>query len=315
MTTLDGRVVIITGAGRGLGRAHALLAGGLGARVVVNDLGADLRGEGADTSPAAEVAALIRARGGEAVLSGHDVSDWAQAGELIELALDTYGRLDALVNNAGILRDRTLAALSEAEWDAVVRVHLKGHAAPTHHALAYWRRRAKGGEVADASVVHTTSIAGFAGNVGQANYAAAKLGVLALSRCVSLEGGRYGVRSNAVSPGARTRITAGIDGDAAPAEGDAVPAGGEPVPAEGFDAAAPENVSPLICWLASVGCPADGQVFHCSGSEVAVVSMPRVTSRVRAEGRWTVEALAAELPGHLLTPPGIDHYAGPVSLP
>lgn len=301
MTTLDGRVVIITGAGRGLGRAHALLAGELGAHVVVNDLGADLHGEGADTSPAAEVVARIRARGGQAVLSGHDVSDWAQAGELIELALDTYGRLDVLVNNAGILRDRTLAALSEAEWDAVVRVHLKGHAAPTHHALAHWRRRAKGGEVADASVVHTTSVAGFAGNVGQANYAAAKLAVLALSRCVSLEGGRYGVRSNAVSPGARTRITAGMDDVAAPAEG--------------FDAAAPENVSPLICWLASADCPADGQVFHCSGSEVAVVSMPRVTSRVRTEGRWTVEALAGELPGRLLTPPGIDHFLGPVSLP
>jgi NAD(P)-dependent dehydrogenase (short-subunit alcohol dehydrogenase family) len=155
--------------------------------------------------------------------------------------------------------------------------------------------------VADASVVHTTSVAGFAGNVGQANYAAAKLAVLALSRCVSLEGGRYGVRSNAVSPGARTRITAGVDDVAAPAEG--------------FDAAAPENVSPLICWLASADCPADGQVFHCSGSEVAVVSMPRVTSRVRAEGRWTVEDLADELPGRLLTPPGIDHFLGPVSLP
>ncbi len=299
MTTLDGRVVVITGAGRGLGRAHALLAGELGARVVVNDLGADLHGEGADRTPAADVVAAIRAGGGEAVLSGHDVSDWGQAGEMIQLALDTYGRLDVLVNNAGILRDRTLAGMSEAEWDAVVRVHLKGHAAPTHHALAHWRARAGNGVVEDASVVHTTSVAGFAGNVGQANYSSAKLAVLALSRCVSLEAGRYGVRSNAVSPGARTRITAGM-GDVDP-------------PDSGFDASAPGNVSPLICWLASADCPADGQVFHCSGDEVAVVSMPSVTTRLRGGGRWTVAELADALPRHLLEPPDVEHFLGPVS--
>jgi len=211
--TLEGRVVIVTGAGRGLGGAHALYLASQGASVLVNDLGGDVHGEGADLTAAQRVAAEIERRGGRAAVSGHDVSSWEQARQMVTQAVDTFGQLDVLVNNAGILSDRTLANMSEAEWDAVLRVHLKGHAAPTSHALAYWRDRAKGGHEVKASVIHTTSVAAFAGSLGQANYSAAKAAVLALSRVVSLEAGRYGVRSNAVSPSARTRITTGIEDD------------------------------------------------------------------------------------------------------
>ncbi|WP_283139238.1 SDR family NAD(P)-dependent oxidoreductase [Rhizohabitans arisaemae] len=296
MPPLAGRVAIVTGAGRGLGRAHALLLAELGAAVVVNDLGGDVHGSGRDTAPAHQVVEEIRAAGGQAVADGHDVADWAGAAALIDLAVGAFGDLHVLVNNAGILRDRTLARMSEAEWDAVLRVHLKGHAAPTAHALAYWRKRAADGPIVDSSVVHTTSVAAFAGNVGQANYGSAKMAMLALSRCVSLEAGRYGVRSNAVSPGARTRITSGL----------AVPevADGE------FDAADPGNVSPLIAWLARADCPADGQVFHASGEEILVVDMPRVAARLRTDGRWTQDALDRTLPDRLTVPPGLTDFFG-----
>ncbi|MER5626916.1 SDR family NAD(P)-dependent oxidoreductase [Streptosporangium sp. NPDC002544] len=299
MSALAGRVAIVTGAGRGLGRAHALLLARLGAAVVVNDLGGDVHGAGQDTTPARQVVDEIRHAGGQAVVSGHDVADWAQAAALVGLAVTTFGDLHVLVNNAGILRDRTLAKMSEAEWDSVVRVHLKGHAAPTAHALAYWRRRAGEGAKPEASVIHTTSVAAFAGNIGQANYGAAKMAMLALSRCVSLEAGRHGVRSNAVSPGARTRITesAGLSG-------------ANEVPDGAFDPADPANVSPLVAWLAQAGCPADGQVFHCSGEEIIVVDMPRVAARLRTEGRWTLPELDRRLPEALRTPPVLDDFFG-----
>ncbi|GAA3124908.1 SDR family NAD(P)-dependent oxidoreductase [Streptosporangium carneum] len=296
MSALAGRVAIVTGAGRGLGRAHALLLARLGAAVVVNDLGGDVHGTGQDTTPALQVVDEIRHAGGQAVASGHDVADWAQAAALVDLAVTTFGDLHVLVNNAGILRDRTLARMNEAEWDSVVRVHLKGHAAPTAHALAHWRRRAGEGVRPDASVIHTTSVAAFTGNVGQANYGAAKMAMLALSRCVSLEAGRHGVRSNAISPGARTRITEGM-GTAEVAEG-------------AFDPADPANVSPLVAWLAQAGCPADGQVFHCSGEEILVVDMPRAVARLRTEGRWTLADLDRRLPDALRTPPALDDFLG-----
>jgi NAD(P)-dependent dehydrogenase (short-subunit alcohol dehydrogenase family) len=293
---LDGRIAIVTGAGRGLGRAHALYLASQGARVLVNDLGGDVHGVGADTGPAQRVVDEIVSRGGKAAVSGHDVSDWAQARQMVAQAIETFGGLDVLVNNAGILRDRTLANMAEDEWDAVLRVHLKGHAAATSHALAYWRDRAKAGHEVKASVIHTSSVAAFAGNLGQANYSAAKIAVLALSRVVSLEAGKYGVRSNAVSPSARTRITAGSDDDS---------------PASfGFDEMDPANVSPLVGWLAERDCPADSQIFHIAGSRLVVLSMPPIVHELSTHGRWTRDELDRVLPDHLIQPVSLETYLG-----
>jgi NAD(P)-dependent dehydrogenase (short-subunit alcohol dehydrogenase family) len=300
MSALQGRVVIVTGAGRGLGREHALLLGSLGASVVVNDLGGDVHGEGADLSPAQEVVQQIVGTGGSAVVSGHDVANWEQAAELIRLAVETFGDLHGVVNNAGILRDRTLANLTEQEWDAVIRVHLKGHATTTAHAMSYWREQSKAGRPVQGSLVHTTSIAAFGGNFGQANYTAAKSGIIGLSRVAALEGERYGVRSNAVSPSARTRL--GLQSPraeetlAAPAEDDA------------FDRFHPGNVSPLVAWLVTAECPANAQVFHIDGNRVCVVQMPTIVQELHTEGRWTVDALADELPAHLLRPPQLGDF-------
>ncbi len=300
MGRLDGRVAIVTGAGRGLGRAHALRLAAEGAAVVVNDLGGDVHGEGQDLTPAQQVAEEIRAQGGQAVVSGHDVADWAQAAQLVQTAVEAFGDLHVLVNNAGILRDRTLANMSEAEWDAVIRVHLKGHAATTRHALAYWRDRSKAGQAVKASIVHTTSIAAFAGSFGQANYSAAKLAIVGLSRVAALEGAKYGVRSNAVSPSARTRIgmeTPGADQAFRP-----------PDDSQAFDRLDPANVSPLVAWLAQADCPATAQVFHIYGNRLIVISMPSIVHDLRTNGRWTLEALDRELPRRLLTPPAITDF-------
>jgi NAD(P)-dependent dehydrogenase (short-subunit alcohol dehydrogenase family) len=288
---LDGRVVIVTGAGRGLGREHARLMASEGARVVVNDVGSDVHGAGADGSPAQQVVAEIEAAGGVAVASGHDVADWDSAAALIELAVESFGRLDVLVNNAGIVRDRTFANLSEAEWDAVLRVQLKGSAAPTRHALAHWRARAKGGEEdVRASVIFTSSIAGLVGNFGQANYSAAKLAVLALARVVSLEAGRYGVRANCVSPSARTRISMTIPGVE------------EGVP-EGFDPLDPAHVSPVVAWLAASDCRADGQVLHVHGDQLLMFALPEIHHRLSVDGRrWTLDDLDREVGPKLITP-------------
>jgi NAD(P)-dependent dehydrogenase (short-subunit alcohol dehydrogenase family) len=297
---LDGRVAIVTGAGRGLGRAHALRLAAEGAAVVVNDLGGDVHGEGQDLSPAQQVVEEIRAQGGQAVVSGHDVANWEQAAALIQSAVDAFGDMHVLVNNAGILRDRTLANMGEVEWDAVIRVHLKGHAATTRHAMAYWRDRSNAGAAVKASIGNTTSNAAFAGSFGQANYSAAKMAIVGLSRVAALEGAKYGVRSNAVSPSARTRIgmeTPGADqGFGAPADPDA------------FDRLDPANVSPLIAWLAQADCPATAQVFHTYGDRLIVVAMPSIVHDLRTEGRWTLEALDRELPGRLLTPPAIEDF-------
>ncbi|MGW6461399.1 SDR family NAD(P)-dependent oxidoreductase, partial [Streptomyces sp. NPDC055078] len=258
----------------------------------------DVYGGGHDRGVAHAVVEEIRAAGGDAVASGHDICDWRGAEELIALAVDTFGDLHVLVNNAGIVRDRALANMSEDEWDAVVRVHLKGHAAPTRHAMAYWRERAKAGERADRSVVMTSSLAGLIGNFGQANYATAKLGVLALSQVTAIEGEKYGVRSNTVSPGGRTRIAATVDGGAeamAP-------------PGTGFDPLDPAHVSPLIAWLAADGCPAGRQVFQLVGARLIVSALPPVVHDLVREDRWTLEALDAELPGKLVTPLGIESW-------
>jgi NAD(P)-dependent dehydrogenase (short-subunit alcohol dehydrogenase family) len=307
MGRLTGRVAIITGAGRGLGRAHALYLSGQGASVVVNDFGGGVGGdEGPDTAPAREVVEEIRARGGRAVASGHDVADWQQAKDLIDLAVESFGALHVLVNNAGIIRDRTLANLEERDWDLVIRVHLKGHAAPTRHALAYWRSRSRAGEEVRASIIHTTSIAGFVGNFGQANYAAAKAALIGLSKVVALEGIKYGVRSNAVSPSARTRITL-----TTPGAKDRLTA---PEEAGRFDFYAPENVSPLIAWLAEERCPANNQVFHIAGNRLFVVAIPQIVHILEQNGTWTLEALDQELPQRLVEPLAIEAFLRPPGL-
>jgi NAD(P)-dependent dehydrogenase (short-subunit alcohol dehydrogenase family) len=281
---LAGRVIIVTGAGRGLGKEHAKLLAAHGARVVVNDLGADVHGTGADVTPAQQVVEEIRAAGGEAVLSGHDVADWEQAGDLVRLAVDEFGELHGVVNNAGILRDRTIVNMTEAEWDDVIRVHLKGHAAPTHHAMRYWRERVKAGDPVDRpALVHTSSASGFIGNFGQANYGSAKIGVLGLMQIARLEGASYGLRSNAVGPAATTRMS-------------------ESTPDSGDGFLDPAYVSPVVAWLMAADCPANGQLLHVYGNRVVVMATAAVAADLRHAGGWTLEALDEQVAPHLVTP-------------
>ena len=298
---LEGRVAIVTGSGRGLGRAHALFLASQGARIVVNDLGSSIHGEGAASSPAEQVINEITAQGGRAIPSTHDVSNWEEAAQLVDLAIRTFGDLHVLVNNAGILRDRTLANMSEQEWDSVIRVHLKGHAATSRHALSYWRDRAKSGQKVKASVVNTTSISGVAANFGQANYGAAKLGIVALSNVIALEGAKYGVRSNAVAPSARTRLAMAGTPDAGTFFQ-------PPMEVDTFDRWDPANVSPLVAWLAEADCPATSQVFHLIGNRIRSFSFASVVHDLESEGRWTLEDLDRELQGRLVVPKRIEEF-------
>src|SRR5689334_17183856 len=258
MGALDGRVAIITGAGRGLGREHALLFAQEGARVVVNDLGGDSHGTGADATPAQQTVADIVAAGGEAVVNGDNVADWDGAERLVRQAIDTFGDLHVLVNNAGILRDRVIINMTEAEWDAVIAVHLKGHFCPTRHAATYWREQTKAGKEVHASIVHTSSTSGLFSNPGQANYDSAKSGIATFSQVCAKELSRYGVRSNAIAPGARTRLT-----EATPGLSDVVKA-----PEAGFDEWDPANVSPFVAYLATSECTITGECFMVSGGKV-----------------------------------------------
>ena len=258
MGICEDTVVIVTGAGRGLGRAHALELARQGASVIVNDLGVERDGTAGSEGPAHDVVAEIEAMGGSAVANGADVANWDHAEAMIQQAIDTYGRLDALVCNAGFLRDRMLASMSESEWDDVVRVHLKGHFAPARHAIEHWRARSKAGEDVVARVVNTSSGAGLMGSIGQGNYAAAKAAIAELTLQQSAEWGRYGVLVNAIAPDARTRMTEGIFYAA-----DGVEAGQ-------FDEKAPENVSPLVAWLASRGCDVTGRMFEATGGQLNV---------------------------------------------
>jgi NAD(P)-dependent dehydrogenase (short-subunit alcohol dehydrogenase family) len=271
----EGRVVIVTGAGRGIGRAHALEFAREGAHLVVNDLGGERDGSGSSTGPAGEVVDAIRAAGGNAIANGDDVADWDGAQRLLRSALDEFGRLDVLVNNAGFLRDRMLVSASGDEWDAVVRVHLKGHFCPTRFAAEHWREESNAGRPVDARVVNTSSGAGLLGSVGQGAYSAAKAGIAALTLVEAAELGRYGVTANAIAPAARTRMTEQVFADTM-AE-----------PESGFDAMAPENIAPLVVWLGS-GESGDvtGRVFEVEGGAISVPDGWQHGPRVDKGARW-----------------------------
>jgi NAD(P)-dependent dehydrogenase (short-subunit alcohol dehydrogenase family) len=259
MGICEGRIAIVTGAGRGLGRAHALELARHGARVVVNDLGVDRDGTGRDTATAQTVVDEIREAGGTAVANGDDIADWDGGARLVATAVDTYGGLDVVVNNAGFVRDRMIVSTSEDEWDAVIRVHLKGHFAVTRHASAHWRDHTKAGDVVDGRIINTSSGAGLLGSVGQGAYSAAKAGIAALTLVEASELGRYGVTANALAPSARTRMT------------EAVFAETMAKPDSGFDAMDPANVSPLVAWLASPESrDVTGRVFELEGGMVSV---------------------------------------------
>jgi NAD(P)-dependent dehydrogenase (short-subunit alcohol dehydrogenase family) len=288
MGALDGRVAIITGAGRGLGREHALLFASEGAKVVVNDLGGNIDGTGDDRAPAQQVVDEIKAAGGEAVANVDNVADFDGAKRLIETAVDTFGELHVLVNNAGILRDRVLVNMTEQEWDAVIHVHLKGHFCPTHHAAVYWREQSKAGKEVKASLIHTSSTSGLLGNPGQANYGAAKAGIAAFSDICAKELGRYGVRSNTIAPAARTRLTLQT-----PGLSDAVK---EPEDASKFDVWDPANVSPMVAYLATEGCELTGQCFLVQGGLVQYFQPWTLTAKLEQQERWSVAALSERVP-------------------
>ena len=297
MPSLDGKVAIVTGAGRGIGREHALALAEAGAKVVVNDVGASLAGEGSDATPAQSVVNEIVAAGGEAVASYDDVSDFGAAEQMIRRAIDRFGGLDILVNNAGILRDRMLVNMSEHEWDAVIAVHLKGHFAPTRHAAAYWRDRAKGGEALRARVINTSSPSGVFGNVGQSNYGAAKAAIAGLTLIAAQELQRYGVTVNCLAPNARTRMTEETFGEL-------------PAPEEGeFDPLDPANMSPLVVALAADEAQdITGQCFFVWGGAVNVLHPWSAGELFAAEGRWDADDLLAELRGrfpHGVAPEGM----------
>lgn len=288
MGTLDGRVAIITGAGRGIGREHALLFASEGTAVVVNDLGGANDGTGEDVGPAQQVVDEIVAAGGKAVANTDNVATWDGARQLVEQAVSEFGRLDVLVNNAGILRDAFIAGMDESQWDAVVAVHLKGHAATLHHAAAYWKAQTKAGVSVDASVINTASASGtFMPNAGQSNYGAAKAGIAALTLVAADELDRYGVRVNAIAPIARTRLTLATPGMGA--------LFAEEVPEGEFDAFSPANISPLVARLADANCKLTGKVFAVQGGAISELAGWHDVSTIESEGPWTVADLADRL--------------------
>ena len=283
MGRFDGKVAIVTGAGRGIGAAHALLLASEGAAVVVNDLGGDAAGAGADMTPAQQVVADIEAAGGRAVVNGGSVSNWSDAEALIAQAVDTFGRLDILVNNAGILRDRMSFSMTEEEFDSVIDVHLKGHFAPSRFAAAYWREQFKAtNEPVNAKIVNTASESGIYGNGGQANYAAAKAGIASMTIVMARELERMGVRVNAVCPTARTRLTDQVAGDfMAKKDGQA-------------DIFAPENIAAVVAWLASdASSGVTGQVFKAMGGNLQLLRGWRPVTEVTDHGEWSLDDVIA----------------------
>jgi len=288
MGTLDGRVAIVTGAGRGIGREHALLFTREGAAVVVNDLGGANDGTGEDAGPAQQVVDEIVAAGGTAVANTDNVASWDGAEGLVDQAVSEFGRLDVLVNNAGILRDAFIAGMTESQWDAVIAVHLKGHAATLHHAAAYWKAQTKAGETVNASVINTASASGtFMPNAGQGNYGAAKAGIAALTLVAADELERYGVRVNAIAPIARTRLTLATPGVGA--------LFAEEVPEGEFDAFSPTNISPLVARLADANCKITGKVFAVQGGAISELAGWHDVTTIESDGPWTVADLADRL--------------------
>ncbi|MCD2263926.1 SDR family oxidoreductase [Dietzia aurantiaca] len=289
MGICDGRVVIVTGAGRGIGREHALAFAAEGAKVVVNDLGAGIDGTDVGEHPAEQVVAEIKAAGGEAVINGNDISSWEGARELVQQAIDTFGGLDVLVNNAGFLRDKMLVGMSEEEWDKVTGVHLKGHFAPLRHAAEYWRAESKAGRPRAARVINTSSGAGLFGSVGQGNYATAKAGIALLTIQTAAEMKGYGVTANAIAPSARTRMTTSA-GDAMAAQM-AAPEDGS------FDVMDPANVSPLVVWLGSEESgDVSGRVFEVEGGKVTVCDGWQRAASEDKGAKWDPAELGSVVP-------------------
>ena len=283
MGICEGRVAIVTGAGRGLGRAHAIEFARQGAKVVVNDIGVALDGSGGGGGPADEVVAEIESLGGEAFTNGADVTNWDQTKALVDETVERFGRLDIVVNNAGFVRDRMFVSCSEEEWDAVTAVHLKGHFCLSRHAAEYWRNQSKAGEAVDARIINTSSGAGLRGSIGQSAYSAAKAGIATLTLIQAVEMGRYGVTANAIAPSARTRMTEEFF-----AETMAKPEDGS------FDVMAPENVSPLVAWLASPEArDVTGQCFELSGGEICVNDGWREGPKVDKGARWDADEVGA----------------------
>jgi NAD(P)-dependent dehydrogenase (short-subunit alcohol dehydrogenase family) len=277
MGALDGRVAVVTGSGRGIGRAHALLLASEGARVLVNDVDADC---------ADAVVEEITAAGGEAAPFVGDCAEWDTGRALVAAAVDRFGRLDALVNNAGILRDRAIVNMGEDEWDEVLRVDLKGHFVPTRWAAEHWRAEHKAGRAPQASLVHTSSTSGLVGNPGQSNYGAAKAGVAAFAAICAQELGRYGVRSNCICPAARTRLS-----ESAPGVGDMI----APPTDDRFDVWDPANVAPVVAYLVTADCPFTGTTFYVQGGAVKVVSPWTFGGGIERDGRWDVGDLGDAL--------------------